>query len=220
MERSQTVAATSRRLWNGLRFLIVFYVVYLGTILPLAWVEPKKLPVALLIVSLIDIPIILVFWRLSRISLRWLLRPPRLRWERMAFWSLVLLALLLVNVSYHAVLTSLLGITPKSETMDGGSVLLSLITICILPALSEEVAFRGIIQEKLQSLFDPREAMFAQAVLFAFIHRSVIAIPYLCALGWFLGWVRQESRSLYPGMIFHFLHNLAIFLYESLIRSA
>jgi membrane protease YdiL (CAAX protease family) len=79
--------------------------------------------------------------------------------------------------------------------------------LCVLPAFSEEIGFRGLLQPMLSSALGRPRAIWLVALLFAGIHLSVYSFPYLLLVGLLLGWVRDRTASLYPGMVIHALHN-------------
>jgi membrane protease YdiL (CAAX protease family) len=82
--------------------------------------------------------------------------------------------------------------------------------ICVLPAVLEETAFRGLVQHWLQVAVKPFYAIVIAAALFTALHLSIYSAPYLFAVGALLGWVKWKTGSLYPSMLIHFLHNLAV----------
>ncbi len=86
------------------------------------------------------------------------------------------------------------------------------LVFCILPALIEELAFRGVILSSLMDVFRSRHAQVLTALLFAGAHLNPIGFPYLFLLGLFLGWLRLHSRSLPVPVLAHALHNATILL--------
>jgi membrane protease YdiL (CAAX protease family) len=87
----------------------------------------------------------------------------------------------------------------------GGFVVL---LVAVQPALFEELGFRGVILPALQPTLAVREAMVVSALLFMTLHLTVASFPHLFVLGLVLAFLRVRSRSLVPGMIMHFTHNL------------
>jgi membrane protease YdiL (CAAX protease family) len=83
-----------------------------------------------------------------------------------------------------------------------------IIAICVLPALLEELALRGVVQTSLERVLEWREALLVQAALFSVLHISPIIFPSHFILGLTLGYMRSKTRSVYPGMLFHAAWNL------------
>jgi membrane protease YdiL (CAAX protease family) len=140
----------------------------------------------------------------------------RLGFDHGAAWAgLGLLApLLLLNYGYHHWLAGLTGMHAESLTERlrgaGFSQAALVFVMAIFPAVSEEIAFRGLLQHWLQVALRPRRAITLAAALFAAMHLSLASMPILFLAGWLLGWVKWKTGSLYPSMLIHFLHNLAV----------
>jgi len=92
----------------------------------------------------------------------------------------------------------------------------SLGVFALLPAVCEEVAFRGFILSGLEHQRRTRSAIFLSALMFGFLHVLLSLFQQLfnaALLGIVLGLLAVRSRSILPGMLFHFLNNaLAISL--------
>lgn len=97
---------------------------------------------------------------------------------------------------------------PFLEAQYGWTVII--LTICVQPAIIEELAFRGVIFRGLEKIMDIRSAVIASSVMFMTLHLTVLGFPILLAIGLVLGVLRWKSGSLYPAMVMHFAHNLLI----------
>lgn len=122
--------------------------------------------------------------------------------------------LLLVNYGYHSWLEELAGVSGESfiaRLRDAGvSEGVLLLSICVFPAVTEEIAFRGLLQHWLQVAVRPFVAIVLASALFAAMHFSVLSAPYLFGLGCLLGWMKWRTGSLWPPMLAHLLHNLVV----------
>ena len=86
--------------------------------------------------------------------------------------------------------------------------IISLVLIGILPAIFEELLFRGVIQNMLTKWFKgPWAAILLTAFIFSVIHMSFYGFFVRFALGVILGLVFYYSGSLWLAIIFHFLYN-------------
>jgi len=65
------------------------------------------------------------------------------------------------------------------------------------PAIVEEVAFRGSVQGSLEQVFSRRDA------LFGLLHLLPLVFPSHVLMGLCFGFLRNRSKSLYPGMLVH-----------------
>ena len=81
----------------------------------------------------------------------------------------------------------------------------------LVPAICEEFAFRGFILSGLEHQHRTRSAILLSALMFGFLH--VLALSLFqqlfnaTLLGIVLGLLAVRSRSILPGLIFHFLNN-------------
>jgi sodium transport system permease protein len=92
-----------------------------------------------------------------------------------------------------------------------GSMVLG-IAAALLPAVCEEFAFRGLILSGLLRRFSPQIAILASALMFAFMHVSLIRFVPTFLVGLVLGSIAFRTRSIWPGMMTHGVYNLALVL--------
>jgi len=121
-----------------------------------------------------------------------------------------LVPLLALNYGYHSFLIGLLDVEMEDTNSFFTSTLGPLVFICIMPAVVEEIAFRGIIQHRLETAVGPWLAIGAASVVFSAAHFSPLSPPYLALLGGLLGWIKWKTGSLYPPMLAHFAHNYIV----------
>jgi len=92
--------------------------------------------------------------------------------------------------------------------------LLVIITISIIPAICEEVMFRGYIQRSFGFKFKPHIAALLTAIFFALYHFNPYGLIPLAIIGFYLGFAAYLSESLVIPIIIHFLNNFfAVMLY-------
>lgn len=84
----------------------------------------------------------------------------------------------------------------------------------VTPALSEELAFRGIIQTRLERVVGVREALLIQAALFSVGHLLPMIFISHFLMGLTFGYLRLRTRSIYPGMALHGAWNAFVVLQE------
>jgi len=125
----------------------------------------------------------------------------------------ILVPTLFFNYFYHAFWMQS-GLFETFDDDDMGRLystrMAAIIFVCVMPAIVEEISFRGLIQHWLHAAIDPWKAILLASVLFSAAHFSFISAPYLFGVGVLLGWVRWKTGSLYPSMLLHFLHNYAV----------
>ncbi len=82
-----------------------------------------------------------------------------------------------------------------------------LLAVALLPALCEELAFRGLILSGLRRRYGPWKAVALTSFLFALYHMNVFKFGPAFVLGLVLGLLTERSRSLLPAVLFHLTHN-------------
>ncbi len=86
--------------------------------------------------------------------------------------------------------------------------IISLIVIALLPAIFEEIFFRGCMQNIFTKWFKgPWLAILLTAFIFSIIHLSFYGFLVRFALGAVLGFIFYYSGSLWLSILFHFLFN-------------
>jgi uncharacterized protein len=92
--------------------------------------------------------------------------------------------------------------------------LLSILSIAVFPALTEELAFRGILFGQLQRLTTGTSAVVVTAILFAFVHFAVLGLYWLLPCGLLYGWIRHREGHIWWGVLLHACHNSLVVLQE------
>ncbi len=94
-----------------------------------------------------------------------------------------------------------------NAVVDEPPLVLALLAIAVVPAVCEEVLFRGAVQRALTTRLFPIAAVAVTAVLFAGYHMSPIQLLPTFTLGVLLGGLAHRADSVVPAMIAHFLNN-------------
>ena len=93
---------------------------------------------------------------------------------------------------------------------------MAILTICIMPGIFEELAFRGVVFGNLKHMLTPKRAQILTAALFAAMHFNPIIFPYHLLIGLYLGLLRTRSGTLLIPMFAHALHNfVVVFVYDA-----
>ena len=146
-----------------------------------------------------------------KINLRTGLRLAAPRWPA---W----LAALLLGASSWALAHEFILLQPQSDSMveaarqiesqlKDAPVWLILLVMACAPALSEEVFFRGFLLTGLGTTLRKWPAIIAAALVFGVFHFMIDRLPLTALLGLVLGYLCWQSGSIWPGVLFHTLHN-------------
>jgi len=92
--------------------------------------------------------------------------------------------------------------------------LLSIVSIGLFPAIFEEIAFRGILFNELTKITRLKSSIIISAILFTILHFSLISILWIFPLGLLFGYFRARYRTIWYGIIGHFVYNSSIVLIE------
>jgi membrane protease YdiL (CAAX protease family) len=111
---------------------------------------------------------------------------------------------------------SLIGIPMNTSPIVGstnfGRFLLVVVSSAIIPAVCEELIFRGMIFSGLRKSFSLPVAIVLSALLFALMHFSLQQFLYPFLLGMIMAWIVARTGSLVCSMIVHFANNFLVIL--------
>jgi len=87
--------------------------------------------------------------------------------------------------------------------------IVNLLLIAVLPAVAEELFFRGYLQRVLQNKMSVHAAVWITALVFSLFHLQYSGFLPRLFLGAVLGYIFVWSKSLWPSIILHFTNNAA-----------
>jgi membrane protease YdiL (CAAX protease family) len=93
--------------------------------------------------------------------------------------------------------------------------IISIIAIGIIPALAEELFFRGLILDGLKSNYSKRKAILISALLFGIIHLNPWQFYGGFIIGLISAWICIETNSILLSIYIHFFNNV---LYTITVR--
>ena len=96
--------------------------------------------------------------------------------------------------------------------------LLHILQLVVVPAVTEELVFRGVIMQSLRQ-FSDWFALLVSSMLFALIHPSVANLPHAFISGMLIGYFVLRTGSIFTGMFIHGFYNLLSVLLELLLRN-
>ena len=107
------------------------------------------------------------------------------------------------------------ALTDKMTNVDTiGGLLLNLLVIALIPAVGEEMTFRGVIQQSLTRRMNPHIAIILSAAIFSFFHFQFFGFFPRLFLGILLGYLFYITGSLWTSILMHFVNNgAAVTLY-------
>lgn len=105
---------------------------------------------------------------------------------------------------------------PLQEKMqtEFGYFLLGILIYALLPAIAEEIVFRGVIQNSLLSKYKGWVAIAFSTLLFVLMHGALQQTVYQVIMGIMLGYVACVGGSIFYSIILHFLNNAFVILFS------
>jgi sodium transport system permease protein len=108
-----------------------------------------------------------------------------------------------------------------AEFMTAGSLsrtLWLLLLVAVVPAICEEVLFRGVFLSGIRRRMTPMRAILLNGIVFGAFHvpsATVYRLLPSAVLGMLLAWVVLRTRSIWPAMVMHFVNNGSIVVLSS-----
>ncbi|WP_291578779.1 CPBP family intramembrane glutamic endopeptidase [Clostridium sp. UBA6640] len=103
---------------------------------------------------------------------------------------------------------------PVSET----SMLLTIFFIGVVPAIFEELVYRGVILSGYDNVSIKTAAIFS-GLYFAYMHLDIQRLLYTLALGILFGYLVRITKSIYSSMLCHFLVNSIQMVFLKVVMS-
>lgn len=139
------------------------------------------------------------------------LRPPRPGLLVLAAVSAVIGAMFYANAGtlWLLLIERLGGQLSQSIAPTGAALLLATLGSALLPAMCEELLFRGALLGAWERR-GTRYGLLVSSVLFAALHGSVEGFPVYLLAGLAAGYMAVCSGSVYVSMVYHAVHNLTL----------
>jgi sodium transport system permease protein len=216
-DRGDTPSFSEAMLCGVILLVIGFFA---GLMVPQATEWPQiALSMSILQIAMIATPVLIMALMLTRSPRRTLLlHAPR---------PMALPAALLLGVALHP-LVGLLGwfvqwlyplnpdvvtaLKPIEAALAEAPLWQVLLVIALLPAVCEELAYRGFILSGLRRAGHKWTAIALASLFFGLAHGIFQQKLTSCAIGLVLGYLAVQTRSLLPCMAFHFTNNALVVL--------
>jgi membrane protease YdiL (CAAX protease family) len=129
-------------------------------------------------------------------------------------WTLAWLQSLVMELPWQL----LEGLQQLLQAPDRSRLLWLLLLVAVVPAVCEELVFRGVLLQSLGRELTVGKAVVLSAAVFGAFHLSTeTAIRFLPTMwtGLLLGYVVWHTRSIFAGMLMHFVNNATAVLLVS-----
>lgn len=96
---------------------------------------------------------------------------------------------------------------------EGRGYFLTFVGICLIPAIGEELLFRGLMQKLLAATGNSiHNAIGIQALVFALVHFNITNFLYYFALGVVLGYMYYWGKNILFPIIVHLINNSLVLI--------
>ena len=119
----------------------------------------------------------------------------------------IIVGMIITNVVSAIFPSSASEATELQNSLIGDDIISTLFVVAIVPAVCEEMMFRGYVLTAFENKFKPKTAILISACLFGIYHTSIVRFFATAFLGYVICYVAHKSKSLLPGMIMHFINN-------------
>ena len=196
-------------------------------------------------ISLFLLPSLILAYLCSQTPCKWLQLDKKVDWT-VLLWAIgiMLVALPAINLMSHwnqqmVLPTWLSGVEEWMKNKEAeaewltkqfmsvttiSGLLVNLLLMAVLPALSEEITFRGVLQRLLNfqlSTFNSHLAIWLAAIIFSAIHMQFYGFVPRILMGALFGYILVWTGSLWVPMLMHFVNNgMAVLLYYIANRAA
>ena len=189
-------------------------------------------------ISLFLLPSLILAYLCAKVPWNWLQLDNKVDWK-VLLWAIgiMLVALPAINLMSHwnqqmVLPTWLSGVEEWMKNKEAeaewltkqfmsvttvSGLLVNLLLMAVLPALSEEITFRGVLQRLLNfqlSTFNSHLAIWLTAIIFSAIHMQFYGFVPRMLMGALFGYMLVWTGSLWVPMLMHFVNNgMAVLLY-------
>ena len=240
MENSHVIAKIM--VWLGLIFVMFSLTVLVIALVtqgnPLSDINTLKWIQLLQTISLFLLPSLILAYLCAQTPCKWLQLDNKVNWK-VLLWAIgiMLVALPAINLMSHwnqqmVLPTWLSGVEEWMKNKEAeaewltkqfmsvttiSGLLVNLLLMAVLPALSEEITFRGVLQRLLSpknSSLNSHLAIWLTAIIFSAIHMQFYGFVPRMLMGALFGYMLVWTGSLWIPMLMHFVNNgMAVLLY-------
>lgn len=197
--------------------LAVILILLLGLSLVGQWLPKMGAGLTVLIYIVIYLVPMIIYSKVHRYKLRHALRMKMIHpkyWLFIFLFGLsVCLICSLINMGTGALFRAIFHVSYENSIVDlsGKSALALFFTSVLLPALSEELLLRGLIQGEYEK-YGPTIGVLLTAVIFALFHTNPMHLPSLFVAGVCYGVLTLLFKSVWPAVFAHGVNNAVALL--------
>lgn len=200
---------------EALRYVAQLFALMLLVNLPIAVIgyASDHSSLVTIVASVAQLIVVVGFLATRPQHLRIALKPTLGMGRTLVATGMALVAVFLWMWGYFTILHGLgMPLLSFAEEVDSLGLPLMILLVAVMPAVVEEIAFRGLMQRELEVFVPSAQALVLQAIAFGILHLSPLVFVSHVGFGLCIGALRQRTGSVLPGMLIHALWNLVVLL--------
>ncbi len=187
--------------------IVAVAVIYLGG---LAQVKYGVLGVVITQLIIVGVPMLMAIYSKKSIKKTFKLRCFKLVDIPVAL--VLIIGALMLGMALTAIVGSVFSssaenIEASADMLFGNEFPIALVVVALLPAVCEELLFRGYVLGALTNRYSNTVSIILSSALFGIYHMSVVKFFTTALLGAVIAYVAHKTKSLIPGIIMHFTNN-------------
>jgi uncharacterized protein len=203
---------------SNLQTAFFFYIIYLFVCLSVKYTDWFSSYDQLFWIEILLAAVTIYFAKINYTSLKPVFRFNNFKWSRLLvivaiailFSSIVNIFITEINISFFGTHVNLY----EGYKIYRFPVLIMFYSIAFIPAIFEELAFRGVLYNYLNTFLDERLVVMVTGFAFGAIHLNFFALLWLVPFGIFIGSLRRKYNTLWYGVIFHFVFNITACVFD------
>ena len=197
-------------------FIFVFAISFAGVNIEKVETELWYLIIAALISQLAFLIVVIFINKVNKISFSALKIKFKLNWKTLLICVAISIVCFLSLYNFIEVFDfafESMGYKAQGAVLpldNAGYLVLNLILLAVLPAIMEEIVFRGVVLNGLRSKYGDVVSVLMAAGLFAIMHASLSQLVYPFIMGIIFGVLVLRTGNLLCSIIVHFLNNTIV----------
>lgn len=159
---------------------------------------------------ILAVPLVATWYMKSDIKTLFHIKLPKLR--NLIIAVFVYIGTFLAVTAISAILTSIFTESTQNVELTFDEImsrpfLLVVIVVAVMPAIGEELLFRGLVFGSLRSKYSAKTAILVTSLIFGAYHMSIVKLIPTALLGMCLAFAVEKTGSIFVSMLLHFINN-------------
>ena len=123
-----------------------------------------------------------------------------------------ILGAIIVGMGITGIVVQIFGVNAESAGVSNDILFenglpVALLIAAVVPAICEELMFRGYIFSALSNRLKPNTAILITSIIFGAYHMNIVSLFTVSFIGAVICYVTYRTNCIYTGMLMHFINN-------------